>query len=106
MNILRKVDRDQVVHVSRRHGVSEQTICTWRQRFRGMSDDVKKLRQLEQDKARLRKLLIERDRGFEVMTGFAAKNGTPPARGVRAEARTVTRQCVCADIRLPLDVAL
>lgn len=81
MNILREVDRDQVVHVSRRHGVSEQTICTWRQRFRGMSDDVKKLRQLEQDKARLRKLLIERDRGFEVMTGFAAKNGTPPSKG-------------------------
>jgi putative transposase len=74
VNILREADRDPVVQVAKRHGVSEQTIYIWRQRFRGMSaDDVKKLRQLEQENARLKKLLVERDLEIEVMKEIAAK---------------------------------
>jgi putative transposase len=58
--------------VAKRHGVSEQTIYTWRQRFSGMNtDDVKKLRQLEQENARLKKLLAERDLEIEVMKEIA-----------------------------------
>jgi len=60
--------------VAKRHSISEQTIYTWRQRFSGMNaDDVKKLRQLEQDNARLKKLLVERDLEIEVMKEIAAK---------------------------------
>ena len=58
--------------MAKRHGVSEQTIYTWRQRFSGMNtDDVKKLRQLEQENARLKKLLAERDLEIEVMKEIA-----------------------------------
>ena len=37
------------------------------------ADDVKKLRQLEQENARLKKLLVERDLEIEVMKEIAAK---------------------------------
>ena len=73
VNILREADRDSVTQVAKRHGISEQTIYTWRQRFSGMNaDDVKKLRQLEQENARLKKLLAERDLEIEVMKEIAA----------------------------------
>jgi len=59
VNILREADRDSVVQVAKRHGASEQTIYTWRQRCRGMSaGDVKTLCLLEQENARLKKLLV------------------------------------------------
>ena len=62
VGILREADKDPVAQVAKRHGVSEQTIYTWRQRFSGMNaDDVKRLRQLEQENARLKKMLAERD---------------------------------------------
>lgn len=73
VNILREADRDPVAQVANRHGISEQTIYTWRQRFSDMNaDDVKKLRQLEQENARLKKLLVERDLEIEVMKEIAA----------------------------------
>lgn len=74
VGILREADRDPVAQVARKHGVSEQTIYTWRQRFRGMNaDDVRRLRQLEQENTRLKKLLAERDLEIEVMKEIAAK---------------------------------
>jgi hypothetical protein len=47
---------------------SEQTIYTWRKRFGQLpSEDVRRLRQLETEKARLKKLVAERDLEIEVM---------------------------------------
>jgi len=31
--IIREADRDQISAVAKRHGISEQTIYTWRKRF-------------------------------------------------------------------------
>jgi len=74
VSILREADRDPVAQVAKRHGISDQTIYTWRQRFNGMNaDDVKKLRQLEQENDRLKMLLVERDLKIEVMKEIAAK---------------------------------
>ena len=33
--IIREADREPVSAVAKRHGISEQTICTWRKRFGG-----------------------------------------------------------------------
>jgi len=72
--ILREAIRDPVAQAARKHGVSEQTIETWRQRFRGMSaDDVRRLRQFEQENTRLKKLLAGRDLEIEMRKGLAAK---------------------------------
>ena len=73
--IIREADREPVSAVAKRHGVSEQTIYTWRKRFGGFEpNDVRRLRRLETENARLKKLVAERDLEIEVMKEVAAKN--------------------------------
>ena len=73
--IIREADRDPVSEVAKRHGVSEQTIYIWRKRFGGFqATDVRRLRQLEAENARLKRLVAERDLEIEVMKEVAAKN--------------------------------
>ena len=75
VTIIREADRDQVSVVAKRHGVSEQTIYTWRKRFGSFeANDVRRLRQLEAENARLKKLVVERDLEIEVMKEVASKN--------------------------------
>jgi putative transposase len=74
VGMLREAERTSVVAVAKAHGVSEQSLYTWRQRFGGMAvSDVKRLRQLEQENARLKKLVAERDLEIEVMKEIAVK---------------------------------
>ena len=74
IKIVREADREPVADVAKRHAVSEQTIYTWRKRFGEMAtSDVKKLKELEQENARLRKLLVQRDLEIDVMKEIAAK---------------------------------
>lgn len=75
VGIIREADRDPVADVAKRHGISEQTIYTWRKRFGDLrSEDVRRLRQLEAENARLKKLVAERDLEIEVMKEVAAKS--------------------------------
>ena len=75
VGIIREADRDAVADVAKRHGVGEQTIYTWRKRFGELrTEDVRRLRQLETENARLKKLVAERDLEIEVMKEVAAKN--------------------------------
>lgn len=72
--ILREADKLPVGQVAKAHGICEQTIYSWRQRFGGMgSSDVKRLKQLEQENSRLKKLLAERDLAIEVLKELNAK---------------------------------
>ncbi len=72
--IIREADRDPVPAVAKRHGLSEQTIYTWRKRFGTFQvDDVRRLKRLEQENARLKKLVAERDLEIEVMKEIGAK---------------------------------
>jgi putative transposase len=73
--IIREADREPVPAVAKQHGISEQTIYTWRKRFGAFqADDVRRLKQLEAENARLKKLVAERDLEIEVMKEVAAKN--------------------------------
>ena len=73
--IIREADREPVPAVAKRHGISEQTIYTWRKRFGGFEvNGVRRLRQLEAENARLKKLVAERDLEIEVMKEVASKN--------------------------------
>ena len=73
--IMREADREPVAVVAKRHGISEQTIYVWRKRFGGLqSNDVRRLKQLEAENARLKKLVAEHDLEIEVMKEVAAKN--------------------------------
>lgn len=74
VRILREADQVPVAEVAKRHGVSEPTIYAWRKRFGAMEDqDVKRLKSLEQENNRLKKILAERDLEIEVMKEIAAK---------------------------------
>ena len=72
--ILREADREPMAAVAKRHGVSEQTIYVWRKRFGTLqADDVRRLKQLEVENGRLKKLVAERDLEIEIMKEIAAK---------------------------------
>jgi putative transposase len=74
VKILREADTAPVVEVAKKHGISDQTIYLWRKRFGQLEAvDVKRLRQLEQENAKLKKLIAERDLEIEVMKEVAAK---------------------------------
>jgi len=74
VGILREADRGSVGDVAKKHGLSEQTIYTWRKRFGTFqADDVRRLKQLEIENARLKKLAAERDLEIEVMKEINAK---------------------------------
>jgi putative transposase len=75
VKILREADQAPVAEVAKKHGISDVTICAWRKRFGKLEPaDVKRLRQLEQENAKLKKLLAERDLEIDVMKEVAAKN--------------------------------
>ncbi len=74
VKILREADKSPVAQVAKKHAVSEQTIYAWRKRFGKLDTvDVKRLRQLEAENAKLKKLVAERDLEIEVMKEVAAK---------------------------------
>jgi putative transposase len=53
---LQEVDRAPVAEVAKRHRVSEPSIYAWRKKLGDMgTDDVKRLKQLEQENNRLRR---------------------------------------------------
>ena len=74
VKILREANLAPVVEVAKKHGISDQTIYLWRKRFGELQAvDVKRLRQLEAENARLKKLVADRDLEIEVMKEVAAK---------------------------------
>jgi len=73
--VLRDADATSAVAAARKHGVSEQSIHRWRKKFAGMEvSDVRELRRLREENARLKKLAAERDLEVEVMKEIQAKN--------------------------------
>ena len=66
VKILREADTAPVAEVAKRHGVSDATIYAWRKRFGALEAvDVKRLPALEQENAKLKKLVAERDLEIE-----------------------------------------
>jgi putative transposase len=74
VKILREADARPIAEVAKKHGVSDQTIYAWRKRFGTLeAADVKRLRQLEQENGRLKKLLAERDLDIELLKEVSRK---------------------------------
>jgi putative transposase len=68
VRILREADHLPIAEVTKRHGVSAASIYAWRKRFGSMDgNDVKKLKSLEKENSRLKKLLAERVLEIEIM---------------------------------------
>ena len=74
VRILRETDRDSVAEVAKRHGVSVPSIYAWQKRYGELDcNDVRRMKTLESENSRLKKILAERDLEIEVMKEIAAK---------------------------------
>jgi putative transposase len=74
VKILREADKAPVSEVAKKHGVSDVTIYAWRKRFGQLEAvDVKRLRSLEAENARLKKVLAEKVMDIEILKDVAAK---------------------------------
>ena len=72
--VLREADKTSVAEAAKKHKVSEPTIYAWRKHFGQMqAADVKRLKALEIDTDRLKKLLAERDLEIKVLKEINAK---------------------------------
>jgi len=74
VKILREADKVPIADVAKKHGASDQTVYLWRKRY-GQLDmaDVRQMRSLAQQNARLKKLLAECDLEIEVMKEVTRK---------------------------------
>jgi putative transposase len=64
----------QIREVCRRHNITEQTFFRWRRRFGGLDvPDARKLKSLEAENAKLKKLLAEQLLVIEGLKEFSAK---------------------------------
>ena len=74
VTIVRECDCDDVVAVAKRYKISAQTIYIWKKKFGAFdANEVRRLKQLEIENGRLKKILAERDLEIEVMKEIAAK---------------------------------
>src|SRR5438445_11586356 len=96
VTILREADQRPVPEVAKKHGVSAQTIYAWRKHFGSLEPtDVKRLRQLEQENGRLKKMVADRDLEIDVLKENTRKkweahacagNRSPKPKGVACPA--------------------
>ena len=74
VKILREADKAPVAEVAKKHGISDQTIYGWRRRYGTLAPaDVKRLRQLEHENVRLKRLVADRDLELDVMREISRK---------------------------------
>jgi putative transposase len=74
VRILREADKTPVEEVAKKHAVSAQTIYLWRKKFGTMNaDETKRLKGLESENAKLKKLLADRLLEIEVLKEINAK---------------------------------
>lgn len=74
VRILREADEHGAAEVAKKHGISTQTLYVWRRKFRGMGvEDVKRLKALETENAKLKKLVAEQMLENQVLREVNAK---------------------------------
>ncbi len=75
IGILREGERaDNIRDVCRRHEITEQTFYRWRKKFAGMEvADARRLKHLEHENTRLKRLLAERDLEVDALKEVVSK---------------------------------
>jgi putative transposase len=76
IQLLQQAERGEqsIGMLCRAHGITETTLYRWRQKFGGMTvSDAQRLRELERENARLKRLLAERDLEVDALKGLLAK---------------------------------
>ncbi len=74
VSILREADQRPVPEIAKKHGVSALTIYGWRKHFGTLEPvDVKRLRQLETENGRLKKMVADRELELDVLKEITRK---------------------------------
>lgn len=75
VRILKEVEGGKPVsEVCREHGVSEQSVYRWRTKYGGMDvSDVQRLKQLEDENSRLKKLVADQALDIQLLKEINAK---------------------------------
>jgi putative transposase len=76
IHLLQRAERDEqpIGVLCREHGISEQTFYRWRKKCGGMSVPApQRLRELEKENTRLKRLLAERDLEVDALKALLAK---------------------------------
>jgi putative transposase len=76
VQILQQAERgeESIGAICRAHGIAETTFYRWRKQFGGMSvAETQRLRELEKENARLKRLLAERDLEVDLLKELLAK---------------------------------
>jgi putative transposase len=65
----------KINEICRKYGVSEATFFNWRNRFTGMGvQEIRRLRELETENNRLKRIVAERDLEIDAMKEILKKN--------------------------------
>lgn len=90
--ILREADAKPVPEVAKKHGVSAQTIYGWRKHFGTLEPaDVKRLRQLEHENSRLKKMVADRDLEIDVLKEITRKKWGSSPKSVTVDSHQVSQ---------------
>jgi len=74
VRMLRETDKSSVAEVAKKHGLSTETLYKWRRKFGGMDvSDAKRLKALEAENSKLKKLLADRMLDIEVLKEINSK---------------------------------
>jgi putative transposase len=66
-----RVGQNSVEQLCRERGVSQPTYYAWNRKYTSMNEpDMKRLREMEKENARLKRLLAEREFAIDVMKEF------------------------------------
>jgi putative transposase len=77
VGILQEAERGEkkVADLCREKGISANTFYVWKRKFGALqTSDVKRLRELERENARLKRLMAERDLDIDILREVASKN--------------------------------
>jgi putative transposase len=70
-------EQEQGIKVSdlcRKHGISDATFYNWKSKYGGMKvDELKRLRELEQENARLKKIVANQSLDIDIMKDVISK---------------------------------
>jgi putative transposase len=64
----------KVSDLCRKHGISEATFYSWKSKYGGMKvDELKRLRELEQENARLKRIVANQSLGIDIIKDVLSK---------------------------------
>ncbi len=111
--ILKEVESGMpVVNAAREHSVSPATIHRWKSKYGGMTlSELKRLKALEEENARLKRIVAQQALDNELLREINSKNGKPSCPKVSSEVSGKTKEvfpaegmCSCGDTEAPGEV--